>query len=93
MGTPGMGTVPPVLDELDKYLACEPPPLNVNVLEWWKARELIWPALAKMVKQYFAAPATSAGVERVFSKAWNRLGPALSRYLVASTFCIFIDSR
>ena len=28
-----------------------------------------WPALAKMVKQYFAAPASSAGVERVFSAA------------------------
>ena len=27
------------------------------------------PALAKMVKQYFAAPASSAGVERVFSAA------------------------
>ena len=28
-----------------------------------------WPNLAKMVKQYFAAPASSAGVERLFSAA------------------------
>ena len=31
-------------------------------------------ALAKMVKQYFAAPASSAGVERVFSAAGNMHG-------------------
>jgi len=28
-----------------------------------------WPALSKMVKQFLAAPASSAGVERVFSAA------------------------
>ena len=33
-----------------------------------------WPALAKMVKQYFAAPASSAGVERVFSAAGKMHG-------------------
>ena len=32
------------------------------------------PALAKMVKQYFAAPASSAGVERVFSAAGKMHG-------------------
>ena len=37
---------------------------------WWKAKEIKWaPHLAKMGKQYFAAPASSAGVERVFSAA------------------------
>ena len=34
-----------------------------------QAREVQWPSLALMVKQYFAAPASSAGVERVFSAA------------------------
>ena len=34
----------------------------------------LWPALAKMVKQYFAAPASSAGVERVFSAAGKMHG-------------------
>ena len=38
-----------------------PAPLQVN--------ELRWPRLTKMVKQYFSAPASSAGVERVFSAA------------------------
>ena len=41
-------------------------PNMVNQI-WWQAKESKWPALAKMVKQYFAAPASSAGVERVFS--------------------------
>ena len=39
-----------------------------------KAKETKWPALAKMVKQYFAAPASSAGVERVFSAAGKMHG-------------------
>ena len=47
----------------------EEPDTEVDVLAWWKAKEPKWPALAKMVKQYFAAPASSAGVERVFSAA------------------------
>ena len=34
----------------------------------------MWRTLAKMVKQYFAAPASSAGVERVFSAAGKMHG-------------------
>jgi hypothetical protein len=33
-----------------------------------------WPNLAKMVMQYLAAPASSAGVERVFSAAGKMHG-------------------
>ena len=29
--------------------------IEIKVLEYWKAKEYQWPALAKMVKQYFAA--------------------------------------
>ena len=43
--------------------------LKIDVLKWWKAREGRWPNLAKMVKQNFSGPASSAGVERVFSAA------------------------
>ena len=39
------------------------------MLKWWRMKENKWPHLAKMVKQYFAAPASFAGVERVFSAA------------------------
>ena len=60
----------PEIDELEQYLAdSQEPDIEVDVLAWWKAKESKWPALAKMVKQYFAAPASSAGVERVFSAA------------------------
>ena len=31
------------------------------MLAWWKAKESTWLRLAKMVKQYFASPASSAG--------------------------------
>jgi hypothetical protein len=65
----------PELDELEEYLAGpEETDLEVNVLVWWQAKESKWPALAKMVKQYFAAPASSAGVERVFSAAGKMHG-------------------
>ena len=43
--------------------------LEMDVLDWWKDKEKVWPTLAKMVKQYLAQPASSAGVERVFSAA------------------------
>ena len=47
------------LDKLEKYLAdAEEPDLDIKVLDWWKAKERLWPNLAKMVKQYFAAPAS-----------------------------------
>ena len=65
----------PELDELEEYLAePEETDLEIKVLAWWQAKESKWPALAKMVKQYFAAPASSAGVERVFSAAGNMHG-------------------
>lgn len=63
-------TQQPKIDELEQYLAePEESDLNLKVLDWWKLKESKWPTLAKMVKQYFAAPASSAGVERVFSAA------------------------
>ena len=65
----------PELDELEEYLAeDEETDFEIKVLAWWKAKETKWPNLAKMVKQYFAAPASSAGVERVFSAAGKMHG-------------------
>jgi len=60
----------PECDELEEYLSA---PMetdqDIDVLAWWKLKERQWPKLVKMVRQYFAAPASSAGVERVFSAA------------------------
>ena len=59
-----------VADELDQYLNDpEEPDVEACLLAWWKVKELKWPALAKMAKQYLCAPCSSAGVERVFSAA------------------------
>ena len=55
--------------------------MNTDVLAWWKLRDHNeaadpstgrpegLPHLARMVRQWLGAPATSAGVERLFSKA------------------------
>ena len=58
----------PKQDELDEYLA-EPPEEfdGLDVLSWWKARGK-WPRLQLMVRQFFAVPASSAGIERAFSQ-------------------------
>ena len=48
----------------------------------------MWPALAKMVKQYFAAPASSAGVERDFSAAGNSMHGDLQKSAKDSTRCL-----
>ena len=60
---------------LEQYLEnTDIPDLDDPILDWWKVKECKWPALAKMVKQYFAAPASSGGVERVFSAAGKMHG-------------------
>ena len=57
-----------------------------RLLKWWQAKETKWPNLCKMVKQYLAgpAPASSPGVERVFSAAGKMHGD-LSKSVNADT--------
>ena len=63
------------IDELEQYLQdTDVPDIDDPILDWWKKKEEKWPTLAKMVKQYFAAPTSSAGVERVFSAAGKMHG-------------------
>ena len=59
----------PEVDELEKYLAMSLEDTDIVLLDWWKNHEYRFPKLAKMAKQYLAAPASTAGVERVFSAA------------------------
>ena len=69
-------------DDLEKYLSQPAEPnMDLDVLAWWKARDHNLganpatgrpeglPALAKMARQFLGRPASSAGVERMFSKA------------------------
>ena len=38
------------------------------LLTYWKEKEKEWPNLCRMARQFLGAPASSAGVERLFSK-------------------------
>eukprot|EP00731_Ephydatia_muelleri_P003883 Em0002g59a len=55
-------------DELEAYLVCPDEAKETDILMWWKTKST-WPKLQLMARQYLAVPATSAGVERLFSKA------------------------
>ena len=72
----------PTMEELEKFsLLPVETNLDLDVLAWWKARDHDkkadpatgrpggLPHLAKMARQFLGRPATSAGVERMFSKA------------------------
>jgi hypothetical protein len=71
----------PEKNNLEKYLLIAQEPMNTDVLAWWKLRDHNKPAdpsthrpeglphLARMARQWLGCPATSAGVERLFSKA------------------------
>lgn len=64
----------PSLSEVDKYLQLPALPTTRNgvdtcPLEWWRLHEFELPHLAKMARQFLAMPASSAGVERLFTAA------------------------
>ena len=64
----------PEMDELEAYLMdTDVPDIDDLVLDWWKVKARKWPALGQMAKQYFAAPASTGGVERVFSAAVGKM--------------------
>ena len=65
----------PGSEELDAYLGM-PQVAHVDksgeecdILDWWKTHAHMFPNLSKMSRQYLALPASSAGVERLFSAA------------------------
>ena len=71
----------PEKTDLQKYLLLSQEPMSIDVLAWWKLRDHNkaadpesgrpegLPDLARMARQWLGCPATSAGVERLFSKA------------------------
>lgn len=60
---------PPVKSEAERYLEMAVVPMETDVLEWWAANEINFPALSVMARQYLGVPATSASSERLFSIA------------------------
>ena len=64
----------PQAEEVDMYLSLPEVSSNekdgeLDVLAWWKLHQKMFPDLSKMARQYLALPASSAGVERLFSAA------------------------
>jgi hypothetical protein len=58
------------MDQRQQYLALPQLPFHtIDVLEWWRGQRHVFPNLSRMVRQYLAALASSAGVERLFSRA------------------------
>ena len=67
---PVKAKAPLEMDDLEMYLAdTDVPDIDDDILKWWRVKELKWPRLAKMVKQYFSDPALSAGVHTDLKKS------------------------
>ncbi|KAK3245423.1 hypothetical protein CYMTET_45004 [Cymbomonas tetramitiformis] len=54
-------------DEFEKYMSLPVAKKHTDPLVWWKAAARDLPHMAKMARQFLAAPASTAGVERAFS--------------------------
>lgn len=83
--------------EVDKYLQLPALPTTRNgrdtcPLEWWKMHSHELPCLAKMARQFLALPASSAGVERLFSAA-GRMHDDLKKVTHESTLSMQLEVR
>lgn len=56
-------------DQVHRYLDDKPPAIRDDPLAWWRRSQDPYPGLAAAARRYFAIPATSAPVERLFSVA------------------------
>ena len=56
-------------DEMDDYFSLPVADMHNCVIDWWQQHRHRFPYLNKMARQYLVCPATSAGVERLFSAA------------------------
>jgi len=50
-----------------------------NPLDWWRLHESTFPTLAILAKKYLCIPATSAPVERLFSRAGLKIAEKRNR--------------
>ena len=55
--------------EIRKYRDIDALDPKLDPLEWWRLNECKFPMLAATAKKYLCIPATSAPVERLFSKS------------------------
>ena len=83
--------------EVDKYLQLPALPTcrhgkDSCPLEWWSLHQHELPHLAKMVRQFLALPASSAGVERLFSAA-GRLHDDLKKAIKEDTLSMQLEVK
>ena len=50
-------------------MGCKNISMAADPLKFWTSKQHVWPELTRMARQCLAMPATSAGVERMFSAA------------------------
>ena len=73
-------TIPVEVDskEVELYLSMSQVDFNSlrddEVLDWWKIHKSMFPNLGRMARQFLALPASSAGVERLFSRSGETHG-------------------
>ena len=79
-------------EELQKYLANEPCPLNdKNLLYWWRINGVKYPRLSAMARDYLAVQATSVPSKQLFSKAGDvvtKKRASLSPSTIQATLCL-----
>ena len=54
--------------QLQAYMQVKQVSNDTDPLMWWKQHQQEFPALARMVRQYLAVPATSASLVKFFSR-------------------------
>jgi hypothetical protein len=76
-------------EELDMYFAEASISPVSDPLDWWRGKQDLYPTVAKVARRWLSIPATSASVERLFSRAGaviddrrTRLRPATAEMLV-----------
>ena len=60
-------------DEINTYFLLPIVRENKNPLNWWKAKQEIFPILSIIARKYLGIPATSVASERLFSDAGNHI--------------------
>jgi hypothetical protein len=59
------------MTEMEQYLEINtmlPSDTSTDVLKWWSAKRSTFPTISLMARDYLCIPATSASVERIFSR-------------------------
>src|SRR6266508_1817300 len=66
-------TLPTTEDEITIYFLMPVARENKKPLDWWRAKQKIFPILSIIAQKYLVIPATSVASERLFSHAGNHI--------------------